>query len=100
MSADPSFVLPSDPDPEYSYGGFTVRIDPIPGTDRRWRVTSLSDDGDPKYFGEVSTADPVNGDEGIHYASHFPGEERIPPTTVDSNWTKSVQFLIDAKDKD
>ncbi len=79
------------PDPEYSYGGFTVSITPIEGTHGRWRVSA----GD-SYFGEIAIADPVNGDVGVHFASHFAGEENIPPTTVDADWMKVVQFLIDA----
>jgi hypothetical protein len=86
-------VAVPEPDPEYSYGGFTVSIVPIAGTERRWRVSA-----DDEYFGQLATADPVKGEPGIHFASHFPGEEDIPPTTVDEDWTKAVRFLIDAKD--
>jgi hypothetical protein len=82
-----------EPDPEYSYGGFTVSIVPIAGTERRWRVSS-----EGVYFGQLAEADPVNGEPGTHFASHFPDEENIPPTTVDEDWMKAVRFLIDAKD--
>ncbi|GAA1439511.1 hypothetical protein [Leifsonia poae] len=81
------------PDDEYAYGGYTVRLVPVPDARGTWRV-----ENDERYFGLVTLADPVNGDPGVHFASRFPGEEDIPPTTVDSDWTKAVQFLIDAKD--
>jgi hypothetical protein len=92
-SPDPHPLAVPEPEPEYAYGGFTVSIVPIAGTERRWRVTS-----EDEYFGQLATADPVKGEPGIHFASHFPGEEDIPPTTVDEDWMKAVLFLIDAKD--
>ena len=81
------------PDDEYSYGGYTVRLTQVAGMPGQWRVES-----DDKYFGLVKTADPVNGEPGTHFATHFAGEEDIPPTTVDGDWTKAVRFLIDASD--
>jgi hypothetical protein len=81
------------PADEYSYGGFTVRLIPVAGEVGVWRVET-----DDVYFGLIKTAEPVRDEPGVHFASHFAGEEDIPPTTVDREWTKAVQFLIDAKD--
>jgi len=79
------------PGPDYAYGGYKVRIEPIGTSGSRWRVVD-----DEHYFGEIAAADPVKGEPEVHVAAHFPGEEDIPPTKIVAEWTLAVEFLLDA----
>lgn len=89
MTIDPRAALP--PGPEYEYGGHSVRIVPVPGSEARWSV--LEDDD---YFGTIAAADPVKGEPEVHFAVHFADEEDIPPTKIVPLWTTAVEFLLDA----
>jgi len=80
MTIDERAALP--PGPTYSYAGFTVALQPV-------------DDG--RYFGTITTADPVKGEPEVHFAAHFPDEEDIPPIKIVPLWTSAVEFLIDAR---
>ncbi|WP_158861913.1 hypothetical protein [Leifsonia sp. AG29] len=81
------------PGPEYEYGGYHVRIEPDGSTTGRWRVVS---DDDDTYFGIIAAAEPVKGEPEVHFATHFPGEEEIPPMRICAQWTSAVEFLLDA----
>ena len=92
MTIDERAALP--PGPEYAYGGYHVRIEPEDGSNTRWRV--VDDEGN--YYGVIATADPVKGEPEVHFATHFPGEEDIPPIKIAPLWTTAVEFLLDAGD--
>jgi hypothetical protein len=89
MTKDERASLP--PGPEFSYGGYTVRLEPEHGRTGRWRVV---DDGN--YYGLIAAADPIHGEPEVHFAAHFPGEEDIPPMKIVPLWTSAVEFLLDA----
>ena len=92
MTIDERAALP--PGPTYSYAGFTVALQPVEGTETAWRVLD-GDDG--RYFGTITTAEPVKGEPEVHFAAHFPDEENIPPIKIVALWTSAVEFLIDAR---
>ena len=80
------------PGPEYEYGGYHVRIEPEGDSPSRWRVVG----DDDTYFGTIAAAEPVKGEPEVHFATHFPGEEEIPPIRIAAEWTSAVEFLLDA----
>jgi len=92
MTIDERAALP--PGPTYSYAGFTAVLQPVEGSETAWRVVD-GDDG--RYFGLITTADPVKGEPEVHFAAHFPDEEKIPPIKIVPLWTAAVEFLIDAR---
>ncbi len=83
------------PGPTYDYGGYHVRIEPDDAATGRWRVVDAEDD---TYYGVIAAADPVKGEPEVHFATHFPGEEDIPPLRIVPLWTTAVEFLLDAGD--
>lgn len=89
MTKDERASLP--PGPEFSYGGYTVRLEPEHGRTGRWRVVD-----DENYYGLIAAADPIHGEPEVHFAAHFPGEEDIPPMKIVALWTSAVEFLLDA----
>lgn len=82
------------PGPSYSYAGFTVGFQPVGDSGSAWRVVDAEDG---RYFGIITTADPVKGEPEVHFAAHFPDEEDIPPIKITPLWTSAVEFLIDAR---
>lgn len=89
MTKDERASLP--PGPDFSYGGYTVRLEPEHGRTGRWRVID-----DESYYGLVAAAEPLRGEPEVHFAAHFPGEEDIPPMKIVPLWTLAVEFLLDA----
>jgi len=89
MTKDERASLP--PGPDFTYGGYTVRLEPEHGRTGRWRVVD-----DDKYYGLIAASDPISGDPEVHFAAHFPGEEDIPPMKIVPFWTTAAEFLLDA----
>lgn len=89
MTKDERASLP--PGPDFSYGGYTVKLEPEHGQTGRWRVVD-----DENYYGLVAAAEPLRGEPEVHFAAHFPGEEDIPPMKIVPLWTLAVEFLLDA----
>ena len=89
MTKDERASLP--PGPDFTYGGYTVRLEPEHGRTGRWRVVD-----EEKYYGLIAASDPISGDPEVHFAAHFPGEEDIPPMKIVPFWTTAAEFLLDA----
>src|SRR4051812_29523294 len=89
MTKDERASLP--PGPDFTYGGYTVPVEPEHGRTGRGRGGD-----DEKDYGPIAAAGPSKGDPGGHFPPHFPREEGTPPMKIVPFWTSAAEFLLDA----